>query len=84
MFGFFAFQVKRRKCEEIADVKAKRACIEGIIQKLSSEVDTCAKEAETKKDWALLSKSNALRQKVEDHRSELSHYEQIIKDLEKD
>jgi hypothetical protein len=59
--------MKKRKKEELVQLTAKRRRLNDVATSLLAESETCAEEFKKKDDWALLSKSNALRAKAKDY-----------------
>jgi hypothetical protein len=62
-------------------VKSKRRRLQEIADKLTKEANDSADAAEKEKDWALLSKSNALRMKVVEHLNQIKEIDRQLHDL---
>ena len=81
-----AAKLRKRKAleNEVKEVKEKQARLSITQQKLNKEATELACQAEKKKDFLLLSKSNALRQKAAEHSWEVKKLEQTQIELKKD
>ena len=57
-----ARELKRKVvCDELAEVRKKKACYEEVIKQNTKDADRISSEAEEKQVFALLSQSNSLR-----------------------
>ena len=57
-----AKELKRKiVCNELIEVRKKKACYEDVIKRNTKDADKISNEAEEKQDFTLLSQSNTLR-----------------------
>ena len=72
------------KLEEIANVKKSKLAVQETIESLNKGIEKYLAEAEEKRDFALLSKTNTFRNSVKDKQQTLSDSTNAQKKLEEE
>lgn len=73
-----AEEIKKRKLEELAELKSKRQRLETDAVALETEADKLAEQAERTSKLTFLAKSNALRKGAKSKRTEIAELDDII------
>ena len=72
------------KLEEIANVKKSKLAVQETIESLNKGIEKYLAEGEEKRDFTLLSKTNAFRNSVKDKQETLSDSTNAQKKLEEE
>ena len=76
---------KKRKsiCDEIIEIKRQKKDLQQCINALNKDADQLSLKAEEKKDFTLLAKANAFRNKSKEKETTISDLDEALENLEK-